>query len=76
MPIYWQEKEASEAKQNNALPHKVTGKKKDLILNAAFLVEREKVTHFCEQGKSIIRQYEFMELDYEFSGPWPPYNFM
>jgi hypothetical protein len=68
-------KDASEAKQNDTLPQKVTRREKEMILNAAFLVEREKVTQFCEQGKRLIEQYEFMGLDAEFSGPWPPYNF-
>ena len=68
-------KDASEAKQNDTLPRKVTGRMKEMILNAAFLVEREKVTQYCEQGKRFIEQYEFMGLDAEFSGPWPPYNF-
>jgi hypothetical protein len=69
-------KEASEAKLNNTLPQKLTGKKKEMILNAAYLVEREKVAHFCQQGKRYVEQYEFMRLDLEFSGPWPPYNFI
>jgi Gas vesicle synthesis protein GvpL/GvpF len=68
-------KDASEAKLNNTLPQKVTGKKKELILNAVYLVEREKVAHFCQQGKRFMEEYEFMGLDLEFSGPWPPYNF-
>jgi hypothetical protein len=68
-------KDASETKQNNILLRKVTEKKKEMILNAVFLVEREKAADFCEQGKRFMEQYEFMELDYEFSGPWPPYSF-
>jgi type I site-specific restriction endonuclease len=69
-------KDASEAKMNITLPQKLTGKKKEMILNAAYLVEREKVPHFLQQGKSFIEKYEFMGLDLEFSGPWPPYNFI
>ncbi|GHO93514.1 gas vesicle protein [Reticulibacter mediterranei] len=68
-------REASEAHLNNILPQKMTGKKKEMILNAAYLVERTKVAHLHQQGKSLMEKYEFMSLDLEFSGPWPPYNF-
>ncbi|MFL5663155.1 MAG: GvpL/GvpF family gas vesicle protein [Ktedonobacteraceae bacterium] len=68
-------KDVSEAKLNETLPQKATGKKKEMILNAAYLVEREKVDNFRQQGNRFIEEYEFMGLDLEFSGPWPPYNF-
>ncbi len=69
-------KDASEAKLNDTLPQKVTGKKKEMILNAAYLVEREKGDHLQQRGKSFRDKYAFMGLDLEFSGPWPPYNFI
>jgi hypothetical protein len=68
-------KDASEAKLNDTLSQKVTGKKKEMILNAVYLVEREKVAQFCQQGKRFMEEYGFMGLDLEFSGSWPPYNF-
>jgi hypothetical protein len=68
-------KNAYEAKLNKTLPQKLTGKNKEMILNAAFLIEKEKVTHFCKQVKKIIEKYEPMGLTIELSGPWPPYNF-
>jgi hypothetical protein len=46
-----------------------------MILNAVYLVEREKIAQFCQKGKRLMEEYEFMGLDLEFSGPWPPYNF-
>jgi hypothetical protein len=69
------EKDASEAKLNDILSQKVTGKKKEMILNAAYLVERNKVDHLFQRGTSFMKKYEFMGLELEFSGPWPPYNF-
>jgi hypothetical protein len=69
-------KDASEAKLNDTLPQKVTGKKKEMILNAAYLIEREKGDHLQQRGQSFRDKYAFMELDLEFSGPWPPYNFI
>ncbi len=64
-----------EAKLNNTLPQKLTGKKKQMVLNTVYLVEKEKVVDFCEQGKRLLEKYEPMGLDLEISGPWPPYNF-
>ncbi|MFH0771963.1 MAG: GvpL/GvpF family gas vesicle protein [Candidatus Omnitrophota bacterium] len=45
-----------------------------LLLNAAYLVEKEKQDNFkqaFEQLKSATGDLEFL-----FSGPWPPYNFI
>lgn len=67
--------DAYEAKVNNTLPQKLTGKKKEMILNTVYLVEREKATRFCNRGKRLVKKYESMGLDLEVSGPWPPYNF-
>jgi hypothetical protein len=69
------EEYAYEAKLNKTLPQTLTGRNKDMILNAAYLVESEKVARFCNQGKSLAEQYEAMGLDLEISGPWPPYSF-
>jgi len=69
-------KDAYEAKLNKTLPQKLTGKKKEMILNTVYLVEREKVARFCRQGKRVQEKYESMGLDLEVSGPWPPYSFI
>ncbi len=66
---------AFEAKLNKTLPQKLTGKKKEMVLNTVYLVEKEKVDCFCEQEKRLLERYEPMGLDLEISGPWPPYNF-
>ncbi len=46
-----------------------------MILNAAFLVEREKASHFEARIQEIARQYAG-GLRFLFTGPWPPYNFV
>ncbi len=69
-------KDAYEAKLNKTLPQKLTGKKKGMILNTVYLVEREKVARFCKRGSRLIEKYESMGLDLEVSGPWPPYSFI
>ena len=68
-------KDAYEAKLNRTLPQKLTGKKREMALNTVYLVEREKVACFCQQGKRLLEKYEPIGLDLEISGPWPPYNF-
>lgn len=68
-------KEAVEAKQNTILPQRLTGKKEEMILNAAYLVEREKVAHFEQQTKKCLEQYADMGLTLEISNPRPPYSF-
>jgi hypothetical protein len=68
-------KEAVEAKQNTILPQRLTGKKEEMILNAAYLVEREKVAHFEQQTKKCLEQYADIGLTLEIYNPRPPYSF-
>jgi hypothetical protein len=68
-------KDVYEARLNTTLPQKLTGKKMEMVLNAAYLLEQEKVANFCEQGKKLKEKYAPIGLDIEVSGPWPPYNF-
>jgi hypothetical protein len=46
-----------------------------MIMNAAFLVEREKTKVFDEQISEIAKKYE-NKLSFLYTGPWPPYNFV
>jgi hypothetical protein len=46
-----------------------------MILNAAFLVERDKTELFDQKVKELGDMYEG-RLKLVFSGPWPPYNFV
>lgn len=45
-----------------------------MILNAAFLVEREKDAAFDAAVKAVGTRYPF--LNFKYTGPWPPYNFV
>ncbi len=45
-----------------------------MIMNAAFLVAREKETAFDQRVKEIGA--EFDKLTFKYTGPWPPYNFV
>jgi hypothetical protein len=46
-----------------------------MILNAAFLVERDREKNFDDAVKEISRKYEAL-LTFKYTGPWPPYNFV
>jgi hypothetical protein len=46
-----------------------------MIMNAAFLVERDKTRAFDEQISEIAKRYE-NKLSFLYTGPWPPYNFV
>lgn len=46
-----------------------------MILNAAFLVEREEAQRFDRRMHEAARRYEG-KLTFRYTGPWPPYNFV
>ncbi|HVF58172.1 MAG TPA: GvpL/GvpF family gas vesicle protein [Pyrinomonadaceae bacterium] len=46
-----------------------------MIMNAAFLVEREREAEFDSKVKEIAGKYEG-KLSFKYTGPWPPYNFV
>jgi hypothetical protein len=45
-----------------------------MIMNAAFLVQRDLMDHFDRRIKEIASQFD--RLTFKYTGPWPPYNFV
>jgi Gas vesicle synthesis protein GvpL/GvpF len=45
-----------------------------MIMNAAFLVSRDKETAFDVKVKEVGALYD--KLNFRYTGPWPPYNFV
>src|SRR4051812_3977849 len=45
-----------------------------MIMNAAFLVSRDRETAFDQRIKAIGAKYD--KLTFKYTGPWPPYNFV
>jgi hypothetical protein len=45
-----------------------------MIMNAAFLVSRDKETAFDAKVKEVGALYD--KLSFRYTGPWPPYNFV
>jgi hypothetical protein len=46
-----------------------------MIMNAAFLIERDREVEFDQKVKEIASKYEG-KLAFKYTGPWPPYNFV
>src|SRR5438270_11015121 len=46
-----------------------------MILNAAFLVEREREADFDAAVNRVAKKYGD-RLNFKYTGPWPPYNFV
>jgi hypothetical protein len=48
----------------------------DMVLNGAYLVEREKDAAFHEEARSLQSRYTSVGLELVVTGPWPAYNFL
>jgi Gas vesicle synthesis protein GvpL/GvpF len=46
-----------------------------MIMNAAFLIERERETEFDAAVNRIAKKFGD-RLNFKYTGPWPPYNFI
>lgn len=47
-----------------------------MILNAAFLIDQPRIEDLRVNVKELERKLESKGLEFVFSGPWPPYNFV
>jgi len=64
-----------EAHINRLLPKDVTEKEDDMVLNSAFLVDRDEVDDFQNMVDTLKVHYEVKGFLIDCTGPWPPYNF-
>jgi hypothetical protein len=46
-----------------------------MIMNAAFLIQKDKEAQFDESVNKIAKKYGD-RLNFKYTGPWPPYNFV
>lgn len=69
-------KYAFEVQLNKILPQKLTGAKKEMIFNCAYLLEKEKVTPFHKQTERLVEKYKPAGIELVVSGPWPAYSFV
>lgn len=66
--------QAEEKVENRLLDRHLTGKGADMVLNAAFLVKKDRIDDFVQAFKKL--NGEFNNLTCDLTGPWPPYNFV
>lgn len=66
--------QAQEKAQNRLFSRQLTGKEKDMILNAVFSVQKDKINDFMRAFKKL--KGEFKDSEFSLTGPWPPYNFV
>ena len=64
-----------EARINKLLPKKVTEREDDMVLNSAFLVDRDEIDNFRNMVDTLKMHYEGKGFLIDCTGPWPPYNF-
>ena len=64
-----------DARINKLLPREVTERKDDMVLNSAFLVDKSNVAKFTRTVDRFKAMYKDKGLDFDYTGPWPPYNF-
>lgn len=53
----------------------IHGRPLDMVMNTAFLVEQQTFNMFKDTLDMLAEKYRNEGLTFEFSGPWPPYNF-
>ncbi len=53
----------------------IHGRPLDMVMNTAFLVEQQTFNMFKDTLDMLAEKYKDEGLAFEFSGPWPPYNF-
>jgi len=66
---------SQEAGINKLLPKEVTERSDEMILNSAFLINKDKVGDFLNIVDDLRVEYTDKGLFFDCTGPWPPYNF-
>ena len=61
---------------NNLLPKEFTGRKDSMILNAAFLLSKNKVENFINTVNTLRQKDGNSGFVIETTGPWPPFSFI
>ena len=64
------------ANLNNLLPKEFTGRGDTMILNATFLVLKNKVDDFKNVVDTIGKEHGNSFFSVEITGPWPPFSFI
>jgi hypothetical protein len=65
-----------EALARSLVPDSARVEDATMILNGAFLVERAHLNEFRSAVGALMGEYSARGLAFDFTGPWPPYNFV
>jgi len=69
-------KHAEAGARGKILEKELTGGTFPMVLNAIFLVSEEKLKGFVKEINELNGEYKSIGFNFEYSGPWPPYNFI
>ena len=67
---------AEDARSNPLQRPEVSGRRGEMVLNAAYLVRTSREEAFREALGQLEAAYAPQGVDFELTGPWPPYNFV
>ncbi len=65
-----------EARANPLQRKDLSGHADEMLLNGAYLVEREREAYFHGLRDELESRYRALGVTFELTGPWPPYNFV
>jgi len=66
---------AVDTKINKILPKEVTERKDEMVFNVAFLVNAKRIGEFNNVLGYLKTKYSDKGINFDCTGPWPPYNF-
>lgn len=69
-------KYAKAGSKGKILEKELTGRSLPMALNIIFLVSEEKLEDFIKEINKLNQEYKSKGFNFEYSGPWPPYNFI
>jgi hypothetical protein len=64
-----------EVRERRLFPREVTGSNKDMVFNWAFLVPEKAVPSFRTRIREANARHSSGGLEFDCTGPWPPYSF-
>lgn len=66
---------AEEISMNETYVSMLSESKGKMILNSAFLIERQRAAQLIKEAQEIRSSMQSTGMDLTLTGPWPPYNF-
>ncbi len=67
---------SASAKLINIIPKEFSGRNDQMILNASFLLPKDKTIEFISLLGRLRKKYAGIGFEFEGTGPWPPFSFV